>query len=379
MAKESRIDILDSYRFIAILSVMLYHYYSRWMPPLNKTSLYPYLSKYNYFSYGYLGVEFFFIISGFVIAFTLTKTNKFADFWKKRFIRLLPPMLVCSLVSVIVCRLIDTNNIFPASHSLRNFFFSLSFFSPDLINRFTSPYNFDVNYTNGSYWSLWPEIQFYFVASCIYFLNRKNFTRNLVIFTIVICIVNYLIMRILSNVQTTNKLGLNISLSSIESYTFWTQTVFNYIEYSLYFILGVLFFQLYSKEKRNISVFFLILTICLLLFLKGGLNFYQFMPVHSIFIMVLMFFGFIYYSKQLNFIFLKPFTKIGLASYSLYLIHENIGVLLINKYAFFLGKYDCIFPLLVILLMIGFSLFSFKYIEQPIGAYLKKKMIKNRL
>ena len=67
--------------------------------------------------------------------------------------------------------------------------------------------------------------------------------------------------------------------------------------------------------------------------------------------------------------------NIGVASYTLYLIHEVIGVLLINKYASIFGKYDFLFPILVILLMIGFALLSFKYIEKPIGTYLKKKLI----
>ena len=373
--KKSRIDILDNYRFIAILSVMLYHYYSRWIPPLNKVSLYPYGSNYNYFPYGYLGVEFFFIISGFVIAFTLTKTDNLVEFWKKRFIRLLPPMFICSLVTLIVCRLIDVDDFFSSSHSMKNFIFSQSFFSPDVINKLIAPYNFSVSYTNGSYWSLWPEIQFYLVASCIYFLNRKNFVRNVAVFTISICLINYFVMRVFSNVLTTNRFSLNISQSSMESYKFWTQTVFNYIEFSLYFIIGVLFFQLYSTEKKVISIFFISLSVFILLFLNGGLNFNQFMPVHSIFIMVLLFLGFIYYSKQLGFILFQPIANIGVASYSLYLIHENIGVLLISKYAFLLGKYDYFFPVFVILLMIFFSLFSFRYIEKPIGAYLKKKMI----
>jgi len=373
--KKKRIDILDNYRFIAILSVMLYHYYSRWIPPLNKMSLYPYGSNYNYFPYGYLGVEFFFIISGFVIAFTLTKTDNLVEFWKKRFIRLLPPMFICSLATLIVCRLIDVDDFFSSSHSMKNFIFSQSFFSPDVVNKFIAPYNFSVNYTNGSYWSLWPEIQFYLVASCMYFFNRKNFVRNLVVFTIAICVLNYLVTRIFSNVLTTNRFNLNISQSSMESYKFWTKTVFSYIEFSLYFIIGVLFFQLYSTEKKVISIWFIILSIFILLLLNGGLNFNQFKPVHSIFIMVLLFLGFIFYSKQLSFIVFQPITNIGVASYSLYLIHENIGVLLINKYAFLLGKYDYFFPVFVILLMIFFSLFSFKYIEKPIGAYLKKRMI----
>jgi peptidoglycan/LPS O-acetylase OafA/YrhL len=75
-----RISILDGFRAVAIISVMLYHYFSRWTPPNNKFSLYPYGNFYDYFVWGKLGVQFFFIISGFVIYFTLKKTENLASF-----------------------------------------------------------------------------------------------------------------------------------------------------------------------------------------------------------------------------------------------------------------------------------------------------------
>jgi len=375
MVKDNRIDILDSYRFIAILSVMLYHYYSRWTPPINNVSLYPYGSKYDHFSYGNLGVQFFFIISGFVIAFTLTRTDSFIDFWKKRIIRLLPSMFICSFITLVVFRLMDTKMLFLGSHSIKNFIFSLSFLSPEIYHRIIPFSNLKVNYINGSYWSLWPEIQFYFVASSFYFINKKNFILNISIFTILIIFLNYLTLRVLDNVQTTNRLGLNISNQTIESYKFWITDIFNYVSYSIYFILGVLFFQLHSKENKRMSIILLCICLFILLISNGGFNFTQFLPIHLVFIMFLLFVGFIYFPKQLNFVTMNPISNIGVASYSLYLIHEVIGVLLINKYADVFGKYDYVFPIFVILLMICFALLSFKYIEKPIGLYLKKKLI----
>ncbi len=60
---KKRIGILDGFRAIAIIAVMLFHYYSRWMPPGNIISLYPYGDKYNYFGHGNLGVEFFLLLA----------------------------------------------------------------------------------------------------------------------------------------------------------------------------------------------------------------------------------------------------------------------------------------------------------------------------
>lgn len=69
---KNRIQILDGFRAISILSVLLFHFFSRWTPPLSSESFYPYGSKYfSWFQYGGVGVEFFFMISGFVIYFTL--------------------------------------------------------------------------------------------------------------------------------------------------------------------------------------------------------------------------------------------------------------------------------------------------------------------
>src|ERR1700761_9643123 len=113
MQSKDRIASLDGFRFFAILSVVLYHYYSRWVPPLN-TSLYPYGNKYSYFSFGYLGVEFFFVISGFVIAYTLSATNSLSEFWKKRMVRLFPAMFVCSLITLVFFT-IEGGSVFPYS------------------------------------------------------------------------------------------------------------------------------------------------------------------------------------------------------------------------------------------------------------------------
>ena len=72
-----RIKLLDSFRFIAILMVLLFHYYSRW-----NGIHYQIEGDLLGFKYGYLGVEFFFMISGYVIYFTLTKTENFQKFLK---------------------------------------------------------------------------------------------------------------------------------------------------------------------------------------------------------------------------------------------------------------------------------------------------------
>jgi len=373
MIKENRIEVLDSFRFIAILSVMLYHYYSRWTPPQSVVSLYPYGSKFDYFGNGWLGVEFFFIISGFVIAFTLTKSESLVEFLKRRLIRLFPAMLFCSVVSFTVFTIVDNDKLFPTSHSFKNLLYSIVFISPDFINKLFHN-KITGTYLNGSYWSLWPEIQFYIVASVIYFASKKRFIDSIFVVNLLLVFVNYCILRIFANAHTTNRLHLNITNEFVLNYSFWTQTVFNYLFYSLYFLSGVLFYEIYSSKNRIKPLIYL----CCIVFVQYYFYLrveYNNTQISIILCMYIVFFLFLYANNWLKFLSIKPITSIGLASYSLYLIHENIGVLLINKYAYIFGKYNFIFPIFVIGLMITFSLYSFKYIEKPLSAFLKKKIL----
>ena len=98
---SNRIAILDGFRAIAILSVVLYHYFDRWNDPQ-----FPYFGG-SFFHNGALGVPFFFMISGFVIYYTLENTASFKLFWKKRFIRLFPSLLIASVITYCFLLLFD--------------------------------------------------------------------------------------------------------------------------------------------------------------------------------------------------------------------------------------------------------------------------------
>lgn len=81
-----RIKELDSLRGIAALMVVLYHYTFRFHEKYSYSFLYDVFN----FEYGHLGVELFFMISGFVIYMSIKNINSPLDFLKKRFYRLYP-------------------------------------------------------------------------------------------------------------------------------------------------------------------------------------------------------------------------------------------------------------------------------------------------
>src|ERR1700755_1312107 len=114
--KKHRIELLDSFRFIAVLSVFLYHFTNSWV------SLYPYGNFFGHiFRFGYLGVNFFFMISGFVISYTLENTPNLSSFYKNRFSRLFPPMLLCTIIIFVILSLLDDDYLFRNAHEIKNF------------------------------------------------------------------------------------------------------------------------------------------------------------------------------------------------------------------------------------------------------------------
>lgn len=70
---------------------------------------------------------------------------------------------------------------------------------------------------------------------------------------------------------------------------------------------------------------------------------------------------------------------IGVASYGLYLIHENIGLWLIMHIGSYMGNAATILPLLVTVAMVSFSLALFKYFEKPVSRFLKNHWVAGKL
>lgn len=371
--KNPRIEILDGYRAIAIIAVMLFHYFSRYAIPFYETNLYPYGNSYSYFGKGYLGVEFFFIISGFVIFFTLENTRDIVTFWKKRMIRLWPSMFFASLAIFLFFIIFDTNKTNPSQHEILNFIPSITFIRPDLINYLIESlgYNVKIDYLNGSFWSLWVEVQFYFVASVIYFLNKKHFLKFFLFFTITLIVLNLL----LHSVAGSNRFGLPFAQEISEFQSKWFDNGFDLFNYLPFFAIGVIFYLFYKNNfQGEKSPFYVKISLVFLIFFElfVGRNYQE----KIIFVgMFALFFVFIYYPKYLTVLEMPPITKTGVSSYFLYLIHEKVGVFIIITVGSYFLPYGFVLPIIIIII---FTLVSFWFtykLDKKINRYLKSKLL----
>ncbi|QBE62763.1 acyltransferase family protein [Pseudoduganella lutea] len=149
---KSHIPELDLLRFGAAISVMLFHLAFRGAAADGFSPLY-YEPLAAPMKYGYLGVDLFFMISGFVIMVS-AQSGSIVNFISSRLSRLYPAFWICCSITFCIILLSETT-LYPAKTSAW------------LFNMTMMPGSFGVPFLDGSYWSLGIEIKFYVLIACI--------------------------------------------------------------------------------------------------------------------------------------------------------------------------------------------------------------------
>ena len=102
-----------------------------------------------------------------------------SEFYLRRFARIWPPLLVCSIITLAVLHAIDTDFAVQRRSTLLDFVPSLTMTSPRPWLRLSH----NIKYIDGAYWSLFVEARFYIYAAIIYrWSARDKFLRNYIIF-----------------------------------------------------------------------------------------------------------------------------------------------------------------------------------------------------
>ena len=168
-----RIFFLDGFRGLAITLVILFHAFSRWADYLPYGDTY---GRFPIFAFGWTGVYLFFLISGFVILMTLEKCDSFGDFLRRRWLRLFPAMLMAT-VFIFIC-----SNVLTAPPrgipNLRDSLPGLLFIEPIWFEKiFSVPFRA----LDGTFWTLFAEVQFYLVFGGMYFCFKKRIAIALIV------------------------------------------------------------------------------------------------------------------------------------------------------------------------------------------------------
>lgn len=289
---ESRFENIEALRALAVVAVMLFHYTAAYAPEyLNFTqAAWP-------ASHGYIGVELFFVISGYCIYMTAERCRSLALFWARRFSRLQPAFMASiALTFCIVTYFHLPDRQVDLTAAIANMFWLPMF-------RVAPP-------VDGVYWSLMVELKLYFFFGLVFFAVRKR--GDPLAWWTVLCLAG----AILRNLDVTMN-GGQITRATFSFGTF----VF---PYSGFFMLGMLFYRWQSTPlwlKLLAVPAYALCCIGATESTTGRLLMFALLPLCK----------FMLDWKSLRVP--RPVVFIGFISYPLYLLHNNIGVVVIRETA----------------------------------------------
>jgi peptidoglycan/LPS O-acetylase OafA/YrhL len=322
--KKKYFKEIDILRAFSVILIFLYHYDNK------------------LFKLGYLGVDIFFVISGFVITLTLKDLKDFSlndlkNFYLRRVKRLYPALIFCVALTTIFYLffgfLFQGNNIKDTIISsllgYSNFFFhyqSKDYFQQDFLNPFDH------------IWSLSVEIQFYILYSIFLILIYKFFKKNLLYIFSILTFVSFMYF------------------ISLKDNLYFYNTAARFWEFGIGIIVFYLYNINYNKKKIIFSLLFYLIVFFLLYdFIINN----QKLKIISCLTLI----AFIIFSirnisiKKFSLFKINFFSYLGKISYSFYLFHFPV--------LYFLDLY---FPhnyVLIVSFLLTFllSTFSFFYIE----------------
>jgi peptidoglycan/LPS O-acetylase OafA/YrhL len=352
---------LTSFRFFFALVVFLSH--------LSLTNSHNPLFEHLYkavFQEGYLGVSFFFILSGFVLA--LNYKNKFLeheissrDFWIARIARIYPLHAVTLLVSIPVCLWgITTVPFLWFGKLFLNTFLLQSFVPlPDVYFSF-----------NGASWSISDEFFFYLMFPFIISFFFK-YQKTIVSFGF-----PFLLVLI--------PLGISLSSQTIIHRFFYINPFLRIVD----FMIGIMLYDLYEKDglrkfmtNKTLATMFEVFVIGMFAFffachhlVPQGYRFscYYWLPMSCIILVFSYQAG--YVSGLLS---NKRFVLLGEISFGFYMIHQLVilYVTAINT-KFALISNDWLLIAVIFIITLAGSYISYYAIEQPCSRLVRQKFKK---
>lgn len=338
--KANRIRYLDGHRGIAILLVIGFHAYVRW-PEIT-----PYgdqFSEFPVFQFGYLGVQLFFLISGFVILLTLEKCSSMSDFLVRRWLRLFPAMLICSLLIYFTAGIFSerpTGNPEP-----RDLIAGLSLIEPYIWLKTTG---MDLRNLEGAFWSLYVEFKFYIIAAFFYFtIGSKR-----LVFGVFFCFLLWWTLHMSDSLHSSKGVSAIYSISNILSF-----------EYFGWFSSGAAYY-LYVKTNQSRWFYF---GLVVAFISSVATSDFQFSIFIAAFLISLFFSLSIINTKLQSVISNKLLLYFGFISYPLYLLHENMMIsITVQLTPFVTHVPPYLYPLLAIGFISVLSFFVSKYIEPSV-------------
>lgn len=339
---------LDGIRAIAVIAIIIFHLNPKWLPG------------------GFLGVDTFFVISGYLIAMLLineyekTGTINILQFWIRRMKRLFPPVLFMILIVIQYIIFFDQSLLYQLKKDVIAALLYISnwWYIFDGLSYFES---FEARPLE-HLWSLAIEEQFYLLFPLILILMLNKWSKkNILLLFFVVSILSAILMSTLydpaanvSRIYFGTDTRLQTLLLGVMCAFIWPafklkrdapRILVVIIDFLGFIGLIVLMYSIYKLSEHSAFLFnggFYVLGIFTLLIIMAA--------VHPSSIM----------SRLLG---IKPLTVIGKYSYSLYLWHYPV-IVLMQKH-FVQGQVPIYIHISSVILTIVLAVFSYKLIERP--------------
>jgi peptidoglycan/LPS O-acetylase OafA/YrhL len=284
-----RMDNIDFLRAIAIISVLFYHYTTRFSPDFYRASYMPFE-----FHGGQHGVDLFFIVSGYCIFMTLERSKDFATFWGKRFARIQPAYVAGILIT-----------------SLLVFIFPLGGREPTLTAAVGNIFWLNIvpgfPMIDGAYWSLVVEVKFYFWISLLYLIGGRPLLLPLW--------AGFAVLGLLTAQIGQFPIPGAHAMAAVSKYIFIAP-------YAPAFLTGLLTYQMREMPLSR-TLFYAVISLALTAVSP------RFADAPLIGIAIVCIAVVVLRSSWIRIPY--PITYIGLISYSLYIVHQNVGYIVIRE------------------------------------------------
>ncbi len=369
-----RVFGLDLVRAIAIIMVVFSHV--AWIIPKNKGLLLDIMSV-----FGLLGVEIFFVLSGFLIGRILYRLYVFEDFgfssvfyfWVRRWFRTLPNYYLVLLINIGVAVYVGAilpNNLWTYALFIQNFSWRMPAFFMES-------------------WSLSIEEFAYVLGPLLLFsagfIKTRISKSKMFLYVTLLVILLFIATKIIYNVNEATRTLIHWN-ESLKAVVIYRLDAVYYGVLAAY--ISIVKTRLWKSTKHvSFALGVMVFTGLNIIMLMKGIRINEhpfvwnvlYLPINSM--AILLMFPLLSEMKTAPQIISKPITSISLTSYAIYLLHNSVILQLLQYFvpANSFSGFDTLVYIMVYLSIVVLSSYMlYRFFEKPMTRLRDSNFIKNR-
>lgn len=321
-----RLEELDALRGIAAFSVLLFHYADRFDQAYHHRGYFPYT-----FDIGKYGVQLFFVISGFVIFWSLERTRKASDFVVSRISRLFPAYWTALAITFV---LVGVAGLPGQSVTWHAALLNLTMF-PDFLR---------APLVDGSYWTLQVELFFYAQMLLWYCVGALKHVRWIIF--------GWLLLAAAYAVAERSGVSWSYTLRELLN-----------LRYIGYFASGILMYRLRSHTWKLPDLALLAGAVAVAVLTWSWPEALVLTLCIGVFVLL--------NAGRLSLLRHSWLLFLGSISYTLYLVHQEIGYILIAHFEQS-GMHPVLSILIVTVMMVLLAWLLSRLIEKPAMRFIRE-------